>query len=961
MILNRFSLFQQWKKDSVDMRVKAYENIYRKNEEIICLSGEIQDIKFGKHNEQIHAYHCQGEATEKKKLKAALRTIQPCIDHETNPITTNGLIHFDVDVKDNPQLDLSSFKSFLIEQPETVFAFNSINGGLKFGIQTDLRVTLNECGEKLYKYAYDACFKRLCQHFEFEPDTAVRTPKCTMFTSTDPTAYFNGSPAVLPMLKTVEAQFRDSEHKASLSTNADHGYVEKLFRAMPRGASYSDRLIANYMLIANVGEVKAIQIATSHWAKPPKTIVAQIKSQSKNVSFGNISTVEQLVITYGGTLPKKTFPRAFEKLAFAQRSNHKFEDLLSIGEAQEQLTARISDVFEDGKTICIRSSAGVGKTEIALGEIAKQAKTKKILYLTPTHKLGREVAERYCEIAKEKGTLNLLTAPNQIYGKSNTDHKNNPLCEVSDTREKYAQAKLSIPSFECEQCMYAEECRYTEQFNHPSNFRIQTNAHLFIEPSKYENGFRFPGGVLTLRSGNWTPDIIVIDEDFIKTEDFNLMKKTKHPVLSRILTLLEAHCSAMEQDNRNVLQHLGDILEAHRTQIIDAYQMSKNVNTRSTEDYIASQKAFSHDEKRALECFNQYLTCSDNDIRGIWLRHDNDVLWLNGTVLKEVQPRFKKIPTLILDATAQAAVLQQIMPTVRVANLNVKPNPQVRLFQCQNASFSKTFLDKEQNIEDLVTQLNSLIAQHQPDAVGLLTYKNITSQPDFDKHLASRLEHDGNIVFRHFGDIRGTNEFDDVNLFFVIGRQDIGNQKVVAKGEVIFGQTLTHERSNYPNPARMIDGTARSLNNTVFSDERLAATYDHFCRAETLQAVARARPIQGNPKICYLFTNEILGADVSITGFFNFNYSEQPKAIKELERVGFVRTTPKEMKKLGFTENQVNKQNRHRILDQLNGLGYSLNMISFKNQYYKVQKHEYLVKDWALFEQFCKAKNYTII
>ena len=291
---------------------------------------------------------------------------------------------------------------------------------------------------------------------------------------------------------------------------------------------------------------------------------------------------------------------------------------MSIGEAQEQLTARVNDVFEDGKTICIRSSAGVGKTEIALGEIAKQAKTKKILYLTPTHKLGREVAERYCEIAQEMGTLNLLTAPNQIYGKSNTDHKNTSLCEVSETREKYARAKLSIPSFECEQCMYAEECRYTEQFNHPSNFRIQTNAHLFIEPSKYENGFRFPGGVLTLRSGNWTPDIIVIDEDFIKTEDFNITKKTKHPVLSRILTLLEAHCSAMGQDNRNVLQHLREILEAHRTQIIDAYQMSKNVNTRSTEDYIASQKAFSHDEKRALECFNQYLTCSDNDIRGIW-------------------------------------------------------------------------------------------------------------------------------------------------------------------------------------------------------------------------------------------------------------------------------------------------------------------------------------------------------
>ena len=267
MISSRFSLFQQWKKGSVDMRVKAYKNIYRNDEVITCLSDEIQDIKFGKYSEQIHAYHCQGDTTEKKKLKAALRTIQPCIDHETDPITTNGLVHFDVDVKDNPQLDLSSFMSFIIDQSETVFAFNSINGGLKFGIQTDLRVTLDERGEKLYKHAYDECFKRLCQHFKFEPDTAVRTPKCTMFTSTDPKAYFNGSPAVLPVLKDLEAHLRESEHKSSLSTSADDEYVEELFRSMPTGASYSDRLVANYMLLAHFGKERAIEIATSHWDK----------------------------------------------------------------------------------------------------------------------------------------------------------------------------------------------------------------------------------------------------------------------------------------------------------------------------------------------------------------------------------------------------------------------------------------------------------------------------------------------------------------------------------------------------------------------------------------------------------------------------------------------------------------------------------------------------------------------
>lgn len=942
------------------MRVKVYGNVYRHNETLTNLSDEIRHIKQGTYSGPIQEYHHEVHEASKRNLKKNLRVIIPCIDHEQDPITTNGLVHFDVDQKDNRELDFKSLKSLIIALPETAFAFQSINGGLKFAIQTDLKVTCNERGRVLYKYAYDQCHEWLLQYVKFSPDQSVKAATCTMFTSYDPDAYYNPSPNCFSVLKEADVNFKRSLSNSVPQNTVDSSYIVDLFNTMPKDAGYNDRLIAHYMLLSKFEKCEVIRIATSHWKKDYKAIVAQVESQSNNANFGNISKVEELVKSHGRSLPMRDFHKSINKVITAQTSAHKFDDLLSVDEAQTQLRLRVREVFEEGKSICIRSSAGAGKTEIALGEMVKQARTKKILYLTPTHKLGREAAERFCEIASKNGSLNHFTFPNHIYGKLNTDHNGVPVCEVEDIRERYSRVNLSIPSFECENCMYAEGCRYTEQFNRTSNVRIQTNANLFIEPSKYENGFSVQNGSVEMRSGNWTPDVLVIDEDFIKFDDFTITEKTKHPVLNQIMSELVAAYDVKGFDNTSLPQLLWAILEPRRAQIAHAHEMSQIVNTRSTAGYIASYKASTKNEKLALELFCEYLQANHKDMRGLWLRKDDDTLSLNGSRVRDIKARFKNVPTLILDATAQEAVLQKVLPKVKVANINVRPNPHVQIFQCQNASFSKEFLKKSENLSSLVLQLNRLIKLHQPEKVGLLTYKNAALQKDFDTYLASRLQHD-DIVASHFGDIRGTNIFDDVNLFFVIGRQDIGYQHVVAKGEALFGESLPQERRNFPLPIRMSDGKAKSLYNHIFVDERLAATYDHICRAETLQAVARVRPIHGKPKVAYIFANEALGADVSITDFFNFDYAEQPPEIKRLKDKGFVRTTPKEMKKLGFTNSAVSKPQRARIISNLVDIGCSLKKVSFKDAHYKDQTHEYLVDDLRLFEQYCDNNEYTII
>ena len=195
----------------------------------------------------------------------------------------------------------------------------------------------------------------------------------------------------------------------------------------------------------------------------------------------------------------------------------------------------------------------------------------------------------------------------------------------------------------------------------------------------------------------------------------------------------------------------------------------------------------------------------------------------------------------------------------------------------------------------------------------------------------------------------------------MVGKHDIGVQHVVSKSEAIFGTNLAQHSSRVPVPIRMSDGTAKALSNRLFADERVQATYNHFCRAETLQAAARTRPIHGQAKIAYIFNNEGLGEAISMAGFFDFNYSETPLPIRKLEAQGFVRTTPQEMKNLGYTDNACKKQNRLNIISNFLEIGCQLATVKFKDSHYKVKTHEYLVMDQSLFEKFCADKNYTIM
>ena len=77
------------------------------------------------------------------------------LDDETD---ANGIVQFDVDVKDNVDLDFKELRSELQAIPELFYLYNSPRGGLKFGIKTDYNRHANE-GEESLKARYKAAYE----------------------------------------------------------------------------------------------------------------------------------------------------------------------------------------------------------------------------------------------------------------------------------------------------------------------------------------------------------------------------------------------------------------------------------------------------------------------------------------------------------------------------------------------------------------------------------------------------------------------------------------------------------------------------------------------------------------------------------------------------------------------------------------------------------------------------------
>lgn len=944
------------------------DGVTTKEESTVTISHIVSLVKSDRFSKQVKAIqHASqnGFEDEKTELKKGLPVFYPPLI-SLMPVVASGIIQFDIDVKDNQNLDMNQLSKHLCLLPNTYYLFKSPNKGIKFGVLTDFSNALNEDTEKLkrrFKYSYDFILdliEDLDSMPSFKADATAARLNQACYLSHDTQAYLNES--AFPILvneESLKVVFQDSVRAiipktiTSYENTSDDAHINELLNWIPKDLEYAQRVRINYTVCGLIGANRGLSLLLSHWVGDSIQIEKQITNQLKYERFdSHIGTLVNAAKEYGyqtahGSARTKLKP---------QPSMSKLPELLSAEQAESELKTTINSFFETKANTYISVSTGAGKTNSVINILAdaRMAKTK-VLILVKNHELGEQIESLLNqEISKRRLQLKEFSQEKYRYKNSviKIKGKSQPLFKDSETTMclvgNFNSGKFISPNDCNVDCFLQGECNYTTQFTSNSNIRIMTHNEWFNTPPKwsngqdvnilriYENSFGEHIEDYTVSPAQspsgWKPEFIVIDEDIMALDDIKRVEEGIDSPHSSFKSII---------NNLKVNNNLDLALNRSKLMIFE--------NSKSNNKSVYKNDVFENnpDYSEILFCFNKYLKTSDS----IWLNgihFKNDTIYINR--LKQVAERYKNIPTLILDASANPKVIEAAYQNYNFVKIAVKINPAINIFQMCNANITKRYLENKNNLNALVSGLGKFVKQYKQ--VGLISFKSIEGDDSFISTLANKLEVN---LFAHFGDLRGMNTFENVDCLLVVGRYSLPKMQTEMLAKAIYNvnEFENYDRNYLPKLVRMKSGETFTLDNLIHNNTLLQSTYEHKSLAETMQAIGRGRLIYGKPKDVFLFSSESMGLDIEITDFFRYeDYFVKTKlsedVIEKLKERGFLNTQTKEMARLFYemdfeiTNNLENFVKNHKflILNELMDAGFKPHDKLSKCLVYNSQKFE---------------------
>lgn len=893
----------------------------------------IEEVKSQKHQNLVKEIQNQtslNNDSEVKELKTFLPAFYPTIECYQS-LKPTGIIQFDIDIKDNPEVDMDELERKLKEFSYTVYLFKSPRAGLKFGINTDLhKLESNDTSEikKRFKVAYDFVLETLHDTDEiptFNADKAVSSINQACYLSSDKNAYFNEFAAIMPVFELVmshEGEVKEDNSIKVLDENLNPEFVEELLEFIPKSLSYQERLPINmsvcHLLGINIGK----KVLTKHWNKDAKKLEEQIDSQMQSFKNSNIGVLINAAKKYGY---REITGRARNSLS-AKESSIKLPELVSIEDATIKLEEIVNDFFFGSKlNTYVSITVGAGKTRTIIEALAdKSMHGINVLYLVRDHNLGEQVEKKLNEEIERIKALDNLP----WYSK-----RRNSVIRIKGKDRKISEAtELNKDSFGMVDANgeMTESCDYTDQYESHSHIRIMTHNEYFNLASKWSSGVEYvvestimlPNGELhdncyikpSTKSNYWKPDFIIIDEDILTLD------KDKH-----------VRNENLSCKYKSIVQVINDLKSG--IDLLKAIEINKHqilIDDKFNFQNFSSKDGYKENEKYSeiLNCFALFLSKKDSHyLDGIY--YINDSLRINR--LKKAQKRYEKVPTLILDATANEQVVKRTYPNFKFEKISIKSNDNVNIYQLCNKNITKSFLEENHNREVVIKGLCNLIENY--ENVGLITYKSLKNDENFISNIAESL---GIKIYAHFGKLRGSNDFENVDCLLVVGRFSFNENENQKFTEAVFGiHNLSNNRYYADKNVRMKDGRVFKISNLIYENESLQSTYEHKSVSETIQAIGRGRIVHGKEKDIFLFSCESLGTDIEITDFFRFEeFFEESifgkvgeDRIKNIESIDI---RNKELAKLlieifpNFDGNMNNyvKNNKIEILEELKSIGF---------------------------------------
>ncbi len=886
--------------------------------------------------QQIHS----AEDSDSKKLKLNLPVFYPTLS-SINFLTPTGIIQFDIDANDNLEINLEDLATEIKKLPYIQYAFKSARNGLKFGVLTDFNSTLldkNDRKKEFIQY-YEQTLVILHKDVSipFIADDSVKSINQACYYSCDPNAYFNEFPQSKSLYEIVKKKQNETivvksfdNSKANLQFSPE--FVQKLLSYIPKNYSYDRRMPINICICILLGLEHGIKMLQAHWLKKPEELKTQIISQLKSCPDSNIGVLINEAKLYGyldttGRARKKLRPKA---------SSLTLTELSSPHEASEKLKATIQDFFFYTKSNTYLSiTVGAGKTKEVIEILAKpELSGVNILYLVQNHKLAIQVEKDLNnEINKHKTSFKGFSREKFEYRNSvfRIKGKAQLLSDDSDITMDYFGKSYGSDNV-------TESCPYTDQYESLANIRIMTHHEWFNKPSKWANGVEYivedsyltPDGDLVEHSSiqpstnpnYWKPQFIVIDEDIITIdEDFKQTTEnntSQHSSIKNILFELSLGKS------------IKSVLPSYKNQIFS--DNSRNYKSTGSGKYIGKNEKYSE----ILNSFDEYLLTNDD----VWLRgiyYKNDELHINR--LKRVHYRYQNVPTLILDATANELIINKVYPNYKFVKIAVKSNANVNVYQMENSNITKSYLEDPKKRKTFVTGLKKKIKDYLN--VGLISYKCIPGDDEFIERFASEL---GVKNFMHFGNLRGSNLFENVDCLLIVGRHALPQNSNRKLTEAIFGfGDYCDIRCYSDKPVRLKDGNVVTLNNSIYINAELQAAYEYASVSETIQGVGRGRIVYGCKKDIFLYSSESLGTDIEITNFFKYENYFENCIIDDTYRNFFesleeIETSNKNLAKILFeagyktSGNIINfvKNNKDDIITEIESYGFERHSVNKK-------------------------------
>ena len=862
-------------------------DLYDKETKHVYLHEIIDEIKSDRFSELVNEIRIS-EKKKRNSLKDRLPIFYPCIElfpysaFENNiSVSATGLVQFDFDV-----YDIENIKEVINQVSkldETVYAFISPSGGVKFAIKTDFQCEDKSIISDLFRIAYTKTLDYLIkQSIDLDLDENPSSIKLGCLFSFDPEAYYNENAKILKINDSVYADYKILE-KENLQKEAysianiqypksEDEVVLDALKLIPGDLKYNKerqgggrlgRLEVNGAVASHFGD-RAESILLNHWKKDDqKKLLQQIRSQIRSLNQFSIGTLLREAEYYGWKKPVVTGIHA-KQFETDEKGTYQTERI-SVIEAKRKLSGLIQDFFEEKKSTIILCEAGVGKTTKMIDEIAKfnQGKNlgKYIAIFVKTYDLADEIENELnkllgSELVKNEKAFLPTSKVHKIQGIDRLCRKANGR-KIDENDKIIQRKKISLIGPEiCKKCEYgfeygedlAPQCQYIRQYDYKSVFlnriRIYNHNHLFT-PSQYdpEEGFK--------------PDYIIIDEDIIESMT-DVQKNT---------------ISYSRGELPNDLKFVYDDLENGKVGKIDKVVIEKYKNellriTKKLEKMNVSNSKFFdlHKERNELRELIEFISMYNQTKTKKFLSSTGNnapVKLLVGN-MSRIDERWKNIPILYLDASGNEQVIKNCFGTdFKIEKIRVKYSENVTVTQVVNKTFSKNQLNKSvhdwKKIEIFLKNLEG--------NTSIITYK------EFVQNLMEIGVEQNDIL--HFGAFRGLDKFKDYDNLVVIGRYRLPSEAMMDKAILLWNHVSSKDEfikdDDNVNPyfrwvpqiVERTSGKNVKVYHEVYLDKRLRLLADHIERGELYQAVHRLRLIHGDKnKNVYILTNTV--ADIAV-------------------------------------------------------------------------------------------------